>query len=162
MLDARSTTVLIAFAAIAGLLSGVPALQASRADLVGQFCSGLGVRQARIVFRHLMLVAQVALALVLVVASGLFVRSVQNFRADFASTSTTWWWWRSTSRRRACTRRDDQGRVRAHARAAARGAANHHRGGAIGFLVGVGGASMVTAVRRSAADRSGCCPSRSR
>ncbi len=76
---------LIGFAAIAGLLSGVvPALQASRADLVGHFRSGLGVRQTRIVFRHLMLVAQVALALVLVVASGLFVRSVQNFRADFA------------------------------------------------------------------------------
>ncbi len=157
--DVRSAVVLIGFAAVAGLLSGVvPAFQASRADLVGHFRSGLAVRHARIVFRHVMLTAQVALALVLVVASGLFVRSVQNFRADFAydlddvvvvaidfkkagvydSATIGTVYARMLERLR---------QIPQVTLAAARS----------GSMVGVGGGSMVTAVRRSAADRTGCC-----
>jgi putative ABC transport system permease protein len=157
--DARSTAVLIGFAAIAGLLSGVvPALQASRADLVGHFRSGLGVRQTRIVFRHLMLVAQVALALVLVVASGLFIRSVQNFRADFAydldDVVVVAIDFKKAGVDNGATIRDAYERMLERLRqlpevrlAAARS----------GTFVGVGGSSMITWLRHSAADRPNCC-----
>jgi putative ABC transport system permease protein len=158
-LDTRSAAVLIGFAAIAGLLSGlVPALQASRADLVGHFRSGLAVRQTRLVFRHVMLVAQVALALVLVVVSGLFVRSVQNFRADFAydldDVIVVALDFKKAGVYNGATIRSASERMLARLRplpqvksAAARS----------GTFIGVGGHSMVTAVRRSAEDRSGCC-----
>jgi len=157
--DLRSAVVLIGFAAIAGLLSGVvPALQASRADLVGHFRSGLAVRHSRIVFRHVMLTAQVALALVLVVASGLFVRSVQNFRADFAydldDVVVVAIDFKKAGVYDSATIEAAYARMLERLRQVPQVTLAAARSGS---MVGVGGPSIVTAVRGSATDRSGCC-----
>ena len=85
LLDLRRLAVLAVLALTAGVLSGtIPALQASRAMMVDHLRTGRAVAPGRSRFRTMLLIAQVALALVLVVGAGLFVRSVQNFRRDFA------------------------------------------------------------------------------
>ena len=85
VLDLRMLAVLGALAVIAGLLSGtIPALQASRTMMMGHLRTGHAVAPGRARGRTALLVVQVAFALVLVVAAGLFVRSVQNFRGEFA------------------------------------------------------------------------------
>ena len=85
LVDSRRLAVLAALATMAGILSGsIPALQASRSTVVNHLRTGQGVQPGHSRFRTALLVSQVALALVLVVGAGLFVRSVQNFRDDFA------------------------------------------------------------------------------
>jgi predicted permease len=85
LLDLRMLTVLAVLALAAGVLSGtIPALQASRSMMVDHLKTGRTAAPGRSRFRTVLLIAQVAFALVLVVGAGLFVRSVQNFRRDFA------------------------------------------------------------------------------
>ncbi|MGH9372987.1 MAG: FtsX-like permease family protein, partial [Vicinamibacterales bacterium] len=84
-LSPRFMTVLAAFALLAGALSGtVPALQGSRADLARHLRAGDKVIGQRAAFRNVLLIAQIALGLVLVVGAGMFVRSVQSFRQHLA------------------------------------------------------------------------------
>lgn len=85
LVRARTLLVLSALALTAGVLSGtLPALHASRAAGVAHLRSGHGGAGGRSRFRTILLTAQVAFALMLVVAAGLFVRSVQNYREDFS------------------------------------------------------------------------------
>ena len=65
-----------------GLLTGiVPALQASRPDLIGSLRTGGQPVGSQGTARTVLLVTQSALALVLLVGTGLFVRSVQRINA---------------------------------------------------------------------------------
>jgi predicted permease len=85
VLDVRRLAVLAGLALTAGFLSGtIPALQATRSMVVNHLRTGRAVAPGGSRFRTVLLVVQVALALVLAVAAGLFVRSVENFRDDFA------------------------------------------------------------------------------
>jgi predicted permease len=80
LLNARSAAILAGFALLAGVISGViPALQASRADTADYLRTGRSLHEGATA-RHVLLVAQVALALILIVGAGLFVRSVAKFR----------------------------------------------------------------------------------
>ena len=84
-LDFRTIGALAALSLIAALLSGtLPALHASRGVMAARLRTSSGVVRGTSRARTALLVAQVALALVLVVGAGLFVQSVQNFHADFA------------------------------------------------------------------------------
>jgi predicted permease len=83
MLNARLFAMLGVCALVAGLLSGVvPAIQTSRADATRLSRSGHAATREHSAFRSSLLVAQVALALALMVGAGLFVRSVANLRKD--------------------------------------------------------------------------------
>jgi predicted permease len=85
VLDLRILAVLAGLAVTAGVLSGtIPAMQASRSMAAAHLRTGRTVAAGRSRLRTGLLIAQVASALVLVVGAGLFVRSVQNFRRDFA------------------------------------------------------------------------------
>jgi hypothetical protein len=88
VLDLRILAVLAGLAGLAvtaGFLSGtIPALQAFRSMAAAHLRTGRAVAAGRSRLRTGLLIAQVASALVLVVGAGLFVRSVQNFRRDFA------------------------------------------------------------------------------
>lgn len=67
-----------------GLLFGLaPALQATRLDLTGSLKeqSGSSAGRNRLALNKLLVVAQVALSLFLLIGAGLFVRSLQNLRA---------------------------------------------------------------------------------
>jgi putative ABC transport system permease protein len=84
-LDARMVAILAALAMVSGLASGTfPALQATRRTLVAHLRTGQGVVRDGLRARGMLLAGQVALALLLVAAAGLFVRSLDRFRADFA------------------------------------------------------------------------------
>jgi putative ABC transport system permease protein len=85
LLDARMLAIVAALAVLAGLASGVlPALQATRSRIVAHLRTGHGVAADGMRVRGLLLTTQLALALMLVACTGLFVRSVERFRADFA------------------------------------------------------------------------------
>jgi predicted permease len=75
----------LALSVATGLAFGVaPAVTASRAGLVTILKQGLGGRRptgSRFEVRQLLVVAQVALSLVLLIAAGLFVRSLQSAQA---------------------------------------------------------------------------------
>jgi predicted permease len=78
-LDARVIAFTVGLSLIAALLSGLaPALQASKADVIGSLNSDNQgpSRPARL--RHTFVVAQVAFSLLLVVIAGLFVRALQQ------------------------------------------------------------------------------------
>jgi len=81
--DLRSLVALAAFTLGAGVLSGtVPAIQAARANAGGLWRVGHGAGVARARWRSVLVVTQVALALVLVAAAGLFVRSLVLVSSD--------------------------------------------------------------------------------
>ena len=78
-LDGRVLAFAAAVTLAAALLSGlVPALQASRADLVSGLKEQESGGRLRMGLRHAFVVGQVALSLVLVVAAGLFARALQR------------------------------------------------------------------------------------
>jgi predicted permease len=82
LLTARTGGIVAGFAVLAGLLSGtIPAIQAARADISSHLRTGRAVHE-RQRLRSVVLMAQVALALLLVMGAGLFVRSLRNFRGD--------------------------------------------------------------------------------
>src|SRR5262249_25073373 len=76
----------LGFTALASVLTGIifglaPALQASRADLVPTLKGEATVaapRLRRFSLRNLLVISQVALALVLLISAGLFVKSLRN------------------------------------------------------------------------------------
>ena len=83
VLNPRTATFLAIFALLAALVSGIiPAAQAVRADVVSRLRTTNPAHE-RGQFRTVLLVLQVALALMLIVGAGLFVRSVANFRRNF-------------------------------------------------------------------------------
>lgn len=83
--DVRMMATVAAIAFGAGIASGaVPALHAAWTRADRYLRTGHAIPGGRMRVRTLLLVAQAGLALVLVVAAGLFVGSVQNFRRDFA------------------------------------------------------------------------------
>ena len=74
----------LAISLASGMLFGLaPALQATRGDLVSALKEGGagGTRRGRVTLRNSLVVAQVALSLVLLVAAGLFLRSLQATQA---------------------------------------------------------------------------------
>ena len=78
-LDGRVLAFTAAVTLAAALLSGlVPALQASRADLVSGLKEQESGGRLRMGLRHAFVVGQVALSLVLVVAAGLFARALER------------------------------------------------------------------------------------
>ena len=82
LLAGRTPLLLLLAALVAGLMSGaIPAFQASRADVAHHLRTGRSVNE-RARFRTMLLMAQVALALILIVGAGLFVRSVANFHRE--------------------------------------------------------------------------------
>lgn len=83
-LNPRTAGFLAIFSVLAALISGiVPAAQAARADIASRLRTTNAAHE-RGRFRTVLLVIQVALALVLIVGAGLFVRSVGNFRSNLA------------------------------------------------------------------------------
>jgi putative ABC transport system permease protein len=90
-LDIRSLAYMIGVAAITGIVFGTaPAIQATGASLLESLREGghgsAGERRAWL--RHTLVVAQVALALMLLVGSSLFVRSFMNLRGAQAGFDT--------------------------------------------------------------------------
>ena len=76
-LDGRVIASTIGLSLVAALLSGlVPALQASKADVVSALKVDAQSPHARVRLRHAFVVGQVALSMVLVIAAGLFVRAL--------------------------------------------------------------------------------------
>jgi putative ABC transport system permease protein len=85
LMGGRTLAAVAGLAVLAGVLSGLaPALRASRAGAERFLRTGQTVMSPRSRLRPLLLSVQVGLALVLVAAAGLFVRSVENYRRDFA------------------------------------------------------------------------------
>lgn len=79
LLDSRFFFGLAIATALAGVASGIaPSIQAARTSIKG--VTGLGATRRASRLRHALLVTQVALALVLATAAGLFARSVSNAR----------------------------------------------------------------------------------
>ncbi len=82
-LDVRVFVFTVAVALLAGVLAGViPAIHASRPDVVALLKSESRGASPRGRTRAGLLVVQVALTLVLLAGAGLFIRSIQNIRAD--------------------------------------------------------------------------------
>ncbi|MGB7218788.1 MAG: ABC transporter permease [Vicinamibacterales bacterium] len=78
-LDGRVIAFTVGLSLVAALLSGlVPALQSSRAEVVSALKDDAQVPHGRSRLRHVFVVGQVALSIVLVVAAGLFVRALQR------------------------------------------------------------------------------------
>src|SRR5262245_30943830 len=78
-LDGRVILFVIALSLFAALLSGLaPARQASRGDVVSALKDDARSVIARLRLRHIFVVAQVTLSILLVVTAGLFVRSLQQ------------------------------------------------------------------------------------
>ena len=92
-LDFRTIAYTVAIATLTGIVFGLaPAIQTSRLNLVeslrdGSRGSGTSGRRARV--RHTLVVVEVALALVLLVGSSLFVRSFINLQGASAGFDTT-------------------------------------------------------------------------
>jgi macrolide transport system ATP-binding/permease protein len=84
-LDWRVLGFTLAISLLTGILFGLaPALSASRPDLVSALkdeTTLLGNRMRRLSLRNLLVVAQVALSLIVLVGAGLCVRSLQNLQA---------------------------------------------------------------------------------
>jgi hypothetical protein len=82
-LDARVLAFAVAMTGVAGAIVGLaPAWQATGLDLVGALRDTRGHdRGTRARLRHALVVGQVALSMVLLVAAGLFVRTVQRASA---------------------------------------------------------------------------------
>ena len=81
-LDTRAIAFTAAVAFVAAILSGLaPAVQASRADVVGGLKADAAFGPRRMRLRHAFVVAQVAFSLMLVVGAGLFVRALGNAAA---------------------------------------------------------------------------------
>lgn len=86
-LDPRVFVFTVTVTLLAGALAGViPAIQASRLDVVALLKSESRGALPRARIRAALLMAQVALTLVLLAGAGLFIRSVQNIRADLGFT----------------------------------------------------------------------------
>jgi len=82
VLSGRALGLLVTFAIGAAIASGlVPAWQAARTKVTDTWRSGPGPSDERLRGRRLLLVGQVALALALVMAAGLFVRSLGELRS---------------------------------------------------------------------------------
>jgi predicted permease len=85
VVDARVLLFTLAVSVLTGVLFGlVPALRASRPDLVPALkdqSATAGSRVRRLNARNLLVVAQVGLSLVLLLAAGLFIRSLERARA---------------------------------------------------------------------------------
>jgi predicted permease len=82
-LDARVIAFTIALSLVAALLSGlVPALQASKADVVGALKDETPGPFGRMRLRNAFVVGQVAFSIGLVVVAGLFVRALQRVGAS--------------------------------------------------------------------------------
>ncbi len=82
-MDAVTVAFTVGLSLVIGLAVGaIPALHATRGDFSGaiQERSGTGSRRSRRI-RHVLVVAEVALATVLVIGAGLLVRSLMNLRA---------------------------------------------------------------------------------
>jgi predicted permease len=82
-IDLKSDWRVLVFALIVSLISGVifglvPALQSTKSDLVGALKDETGAAPRRSRLRSALVVAQVAFSLVLLVAAGLIVRSLQQ------------------------------------------------------------------------------------
>ncbi len=83
LFGARALGVLAGYAVLAGMLSGlVPAMQLSRQTHAGPSRGSRAVVAEHSRFRNGLIVAQIALALVLVVVTGLFVRSLDTVMKD--------------------------------------------------------------------------------
>jgi putative ABC transport system permease protein len=154
LLNGRSLALLAAFAAIAGIASGVvPALQTSRADIVCHLRGGQAIADVRTRFRTAVVVLQVAVALVLAVGAGLFVRSVQHFRSDLAydldDVIVAAVDFKKAGYRRAADITAIYDEMFARVRQLPQVEAASLRSGS---LLGAGGATRVSAVRRTAND----------
>ncbi len=78
-LDVRSVAYTMTLSLAAAILSGlVPALQASRGDMMAALKSDMQGGRERQRLRNAFVVAQVALSIVLVIGAGLFVRALQS------------------------------------------------------------------------------------
>ena len=82
-IDVRVLTFSLLLSMVTGVICGVaPALSASRPSLVEALKLGSGSRRARAIEpRKLLVIGQVALSLLLLVAAGLFVRSLQRLHS---------------------------------------------------------------------------------
>jgi predicted permease len=79
--DARLLGFSFAVSLLTGLICGiVPALKATRPDVVSALKSDFSQRFARLDLRKALVIVQVALSLLLLVGAGLFVRSLENLR----------------------------------------------------------------------------------
>ncbi len=82
--DIRSVVFGLGVAVVAGLLAGViPALRTSSGDLtlgLNEGARGASAGRGRLLMRSSLVVAQVAVSVVLIVAAGLFLRSLNNAR----------------------------------------------------------------------------------
>jgi predicted permease len=79
--DARLLGFSFAVSLLTGLICGfVPALKATRPDVVSALKSDFTERFARLDLRRVLVIVQVALSLLLLVGAGLFVRSLENLR----------------------------------------------------------------------------------
>jgi predicted permease len=79
--DVRLLGFSFAVSLLTGLICGiVPALKATRPDVVSALKSDFSERFARLDLRKALVVVQVALSLLLLVGAGLFVRSLENLR----------------------------------------------------------------------------------
>lgn len=87
-LDLRVLAFTAAVAMLAGGIAGiVPAIQASRPNVVSTLKSETRGASPRARTRTTLVVVQVALTLVLLAGAGLFIRSVQNIRGDLGFTA---------------------------------------------------------------------------
>lgn len=81
--DPRSLVALAAFTLGAGVVAGtVPAIQASRAHAAGLWRVGRDVGHGQARWRSVLIVSQVALALLLVASAGLFTHSLVRVKSD--------------------------------------------------------------------------------
>ena len=79
--DVRLLGFSFAVSLLTGLICGiVPALKATRPDVVSALKSDFTERFARLDLRRVLVIVQVALSLLLLVGAGLFVRSLENLR----------------------------------------------------------------------------------
>ncbi|MBI2402681.1 MAG: ABC transporter permease, partial [Gemmatimonadetes bacterium] len=87
-LDLRVLVFTVAVALLAGAIAGiVPAVQASRPNVVATLKSETRGESPRARTRTALVVVQVALTLVLLAGAGLFIRSVRNIRGDLGFTA---------------------------------------------------------------------------
>ena len=81
-LDARVLGFAFAASVVTGILFGLlPALNAARESISSAVKTGVADRRGQVWLRRTLVTAQIALGLVLVAASGLFLRTLQNLRS---------------------------------------------------------------------------------
>jgi len=89
-LDARVLAISLAVAVATGVLFGLlPALHASRAEPAATLKAGSSRVAGGLGLRRMLVVGQVALAVVLLIGAGLFVRTLRNLRAQGPGFATT-------------------------------------------------------------------------